>query len=818
MNNQTNVNQSQTSLLKQRLQQEKTENKRIGKALWDSEQMIHALFDEALHFMGILTPDGKLLKVNRIALQFAGKTEADCLGKPFWDTHWWSHCTEMQNKLCSAVARASKGELIRLDVTHLAADGSTHYVDFTLRPMKDESGIIIFLIAEGRDVTEHRHADEALFESENKFKRFVERARAGIYLIQDGKFKYVNPRFAEMFGYAAEEFPHNMPFKDLVYAEDIGKVETQVEERLYGDIEPGPYSFRGVKRNGQIFYLEVYGSISTYQGRHAATGTILDVTERKLAQKALRESEALYRLLADNATDVIWTTDMDMQLIYASPSVIKLLGFTVEEMRWRSIYEAFTLDSFEKVRQAFKGETANEEAGNSDLNRSHILELELVHKDGSIIPVEGNFSLLRDRTGKAIGVLGIVRDITKRRKEEEARKKAEEERKKLEERLSRAEKMEALGTLAGGVAHDLNNVLGIVVGFAQMLLLEAEKYSSIRPQLEHIMKGGQRCAAIVDDLLTLARRGVSNRQVFNINKVITDLQQSPELEKLRSYHPAVKIQTDLEPGLLNILGSSVHLYKTLYNLLSNASEAMHNGGILTIKTSNQYLEKPIQGYEEIQEGDYVVLSVSDTGEGIPASDLKRIFEPFYTKKVMGKSGTGLGLAVVWGTVKDHSGYISVQSEEGKGSTFTLYFPVSREEISSESPALAISEYMGHGESILVVDDIEEQRDLASSMLSKLNYKVSSVPSGEQALEYLKNHHVNLIILDMIIEPGIDGLETFKKIIEFKPGQKVIMVSGFAEMEHIKSAQELGAGPFVQKPYIIENLASAIRRHLDVGNI
>ena len=195
------------------------------------------------------------------------------------------------------------------------------------------------------------------------------------------------------------------------------------------------------------------------------------------------------------------------------------------------------------------------------------------------------------------------------------------------------------------------------------------------------MKGGERAAAIVQDLLTLARRGVPTREVLNLNKVIADLQQSPEFESLSAYHPSVRIKTDLAPELLNMAGSPVHIGKTIFNLVSNASEAMAEGGVVTIKTANQYLDKPVQGYDEVQQGDYVVLSVSDTGKGISAVDLKRIFEPFYTKKVMGRSGTGLGLAVVWGTVKDHHGYINVESEEGKGSIFTLYFPVTRESLS-----------------------------------------------------------------------------------------------------------------------------------------
>jgi CheY-like chemotaxis protein len=371
-----------------------------------------------------------------------------------------------------------------------------------------------------------------------------------------------------------------------------------------------------------------------------------------------------------------------------------------------------------------------------------------------------------------------------------------------------------LGALAGGVAHDLNNVLGVVVGYAELLVNSVEESSSIRSGLLKIMSGGQRAATIVQDLLTLARRGVTNRQVLNLNKIIADCQLSPELEELSSHHPSVKIKTDLEPDLLNISGSSVHLGKTLFNLISNASEAMPDGGILTIKTANQYLDKPIQGYDEVLEGDYVVLSVSDTGEGIPVKDLKHIFEPFYTKKVMGRSGTGLGLAVVWGTVKDHDGYINVQSEEGKGSTFTLYFPATREDISVEALAVSTSEYMGRGETILIVDDVKGQRDLAAEILQKLNYNVTSVSSGEEAVTYLKEHHVDLMVLDMIMDPGMDGLDTYRSVLEIHPKQKAIIVSGFSETDRVSTAQKLGAGTYMRKPYIIEKLGLAVRKELD----
>jgi CheY-like chemotaxis protein len=312
----------------------------------------------------------------------------------------------------------------------------------------------------------------------------------------------------------------------------------------------------------------------------------------------------------------------------------------------------------------------------------------------------------------------------------------------------------------------------------------------------------------------MARRGVSGRKVLNLNEIILDYQISPESEKLSSYNSAVRIKTDLEPNLLNISGSPVHLNKTLFNLVSNAMDAMPQGGDLIIKTTNQYLDKPIHGYDNIKEGDYVVLSVTDTGEGIPAADIQRIFEPFYTKKIMGRSGTGLGLAVIWGTVKDHQGYIDVQSEEGRGSTFTLYFPVTRKEISSEGDSVSISEYMGKGETILVVDDVRDQRELASEMLKKLNYKVSTVASGEDAVKYLKEHKIDLLVLDMIMYPGIDGLDTYKAILKIHPKQKAIIVSGFSESDRVHVAQTLGAGEYLKKPYVIEKLGLAVRKELD----
>jgi CheY-like chemotaxis protein len=270
----------------------------------------------------------------------------------------------------------------------------------------------------------------------------------------------------------------------------------------------------------------------------------------------------------------------------------------------------------------------------------------------------------------------------------------------------------------------------------------------------------------------------------------------------------------LDPDLLNILGSSVHLSKTIMNLVTNSAESMPDGGLIIISTENRYLDRPIRGYDDVKEGDYALLTVSDGGVGIPSKDLKRIFEPFYTKKIMGRSGTGLGMAVVWGTVKDHDGYIDVQSQEGLGSIFTLYFPVSREELPKENVPMVIENYMGKGESILVVDDVEEQRNIARILLKRLGYSVTAVTGGEEAVDFLTEHEVDLMVLDMIMDPGIDGLETYKRILKLHPNQKAIIVSGFSETKRVKEAQKLGAGSYVRKPYLMEKIGKAVREELD----
>ena len=435
----------------------------------------------------------------------------------------------------------------------------------------------------------------------------------------------------------------------------------------------------------------------------------------------------------------------------------------------------------------------------------HFFRLRDLRHDSSVLDVEVySFEIV---IGGQVSILSTIRDITEL-------KRAEASRLQLESRIKRAEKMEALGTMAGGVAHDLNNILSGIVGYPDLILMQLPADSPLRNPITAIMRSGQKAAAVVEDLLTLARRGVSTNEVVQMNGIVEEYLSSLEFEKLRSLFPNAAVETRLSPDLLNIDGSRVHLLKTVMNLVTNAAEAMPDGGVIRIQTENVYIDRPIEGYDAIREGDYVVLTIADTGIGISPDDKEKIFEPFYTKKVMGRSGTGLGMAVVWGTAKDHNGYINVESAKGRGTRFTLYLPVTDKEEHRLDPGNTMETLRGKGEKILIVDDIFEQLDIASEILTHLGYVTKAVGSGEQAVAYMRDHECDLLILDMIMEPGIDGLETYRRILEHHPGQRAVIASGYSETSRVAEMQRMGAGAYIKKPYTVEKLAGIIRSELD----
>ncbi len=394
-----------------------------------------------------------------------------------------------------------------------------------------------------------------------------------------------------------------------------------------------------------------------------------------------------------------------------------------------------------------------------------------------------------------------------------------EERKKAEENLHRAEKMEAIGLMASGVAHDLNNILSGVISYPELLLMRLPEDSDLRRPIAAIKESGLRAAAVVEDLLTVARDAAKVRTLADINTLVLEYLQSPEIKTLQKMNPDVVFETELGANIPKIYCSPTHVNKCLMNLVVNASEAVSGRGHINIGSHLVSLLESSAAAVSLPQGDYVAVTVEDSGSGISEEDLSHIFEPFYTKKTMGRSGTGIGLAVVWSCMEDHGGQVTVQSDDQRGTVFTLFFPVSDGE---DENIIGVSEAQGNpshgnGEVILVVDDESSQRDIAVQILTELGYQAKSVNAGDSAIAFVREHPVDLLVLDMMMEPGLDGCQTYTEILEIHPEQKAVVVSGYAKSERVQKTLDLGAAVFLKKPYTIDQLGAAVRKTLQEKN-
>jgi len=797
-----------------------TDCKNAERALRESEQKYRIIAENMTDVITILDLDFHFTYISPSIVRMRGLTVEEAMAQPH-EQRMTPESRQLLNRIfkeemqreASGTANPNRVRTIELEMYR--KDKSTIWVELIASFLRDKDGRTTGILSVTRNITERKRMEAALRESQRSLKEIIDFLPDATFVIdKTGKVTAWNRAIEDMTGVKAEDM--------------IGKGEYEYALPLYGERRPVLIDLvllsneeflkshynnivrQGPVLQGEAFMPKTYAVKNAYLWGNAAKlynedGEVIgaieslrDITERKEAEEALRESEDRYQSIFKNTGTGMVIIEEDGVISLANSEFEKLSGYKRHEIEGKKNWKEFTEKSdLERMIQQHRLRRVDPGL----VEKKY--EFRLVRRDGHIRNVYLTIDIIPG-TRKSVASLLDITD----------RKEAEEKRRELEARLQRSEKMEALGLMAGGVAHDLNNVLGVVMGYSELLLDDIAESSSAKTYVSKIMAAGGRAAAVIEDMLTLARRGVQSRAAIELNILIRDFMNTPEFDRIAVFNPEVRIETRLKAESLRIMGSSVQLGKTIMNLVLNAVEAMPKGGRVTISTRNRYMDRPVEGYDEIREGDYVVLSVADSGEGISADDMKHIFEPFYTKKVMGRSGTGLGLSVVWGTVRDHNGYIDVQSEEGKGSTFTLYFPVTREEQSEERIPVSMSEYTGKGESILVVDDVREQRELAAGMLEKLNYHVEIVSGGEEAVEYMKDHRADLVVLDMIMDPGMDGLTTYRNILEIHPGQKAIIVSGFSETDRVRDAQALGAGPYVKKPYTLEKLGLAVREELD----
>jgi len=553
---------------------------------------------------------------------------------------------------------------------------------------------------------------------------------------------------------------------------------------LTGEFISGTIVFDAV--SFEVRYQPLVDAASRVTG---AIGVAIDVTEQTAAKEALRKSRKQYQELVENINDVIYTIDRNGVVTYISPVIESVLGYRAGDLIGENFFDYIYDQDLVRLKRDYS--KAKDHIGGQK-------DYRFIHKSGDPKWCRVNSRPISNGYEK-IGLQGVLADI--------------DWSKRLEEQLQRAQKMEALGTLAGGVAHDLNNILSGIISIPELLLMDLPEDSHMRRSLNIIRESGENAAAGVQDLLTLARRGVPLYECLNLNDIIGRCLEAPDMVSMLHLHQDIQVDTDLDAALLNIYGSSTHILKSVSNLISNAIEAMPEGGHLEISTSNRYADSELSGFDTVEEGEYVVLSISDTGVGISEKDQAKIFEPFYTNKVMGRNGSGLGMAVVWGTVKDHGGYIDLQSREGEGTRFELFFPATRDQVKVEEKPENVAELLGQGELVIVVDDMPAQREIATRILQRLGFSAMSFASGEEAIDFLRQNSAELMILDMILDPGIDGYETYRRINSFRPGQKAIIASGFSETDRVKKTLELGAGKYVKKPYTLITIGKAIKEVL-----
>jgi len=765
-----------------------TDRKRAEEALRESEATARAILNTPTDAMGLIDTSGIILDINETMARSLGGSVNELIGLFGWDL---IPPELAQSRKAIADKVIQSGKPIRFEDERQGI-----YFDNVFYPVFDAQGEATKVAVMARDLTDHKLAEKALGESEERFRLLAETSVDSIYqLDRERNITFMNRAGEKMYGYELGEMK-GLHFSSLISEQRLSEAETIVEKTLSGDTVEGELFVK--HKNEKEFQIQYSMVPQQKDGLIVGfAGISRDITERKQAEEALRESEEKYRLLVENQTDLLVKVDREGRFQFVSPSYCKMFGKTEEELIGKTFMPLVHRDDRES--------TAKEMEKLYHPPHTAYMEQRAMTKDGWTWLAWLDTGVL-DEKGDVTEIIGLGRDISERMR-------AEEEKNKLETRLHRAQKMEALGLMAGAVAHDLNNILSGIVAYPDLILMDLPEDSPLREPIEVMKDSGNRAVDVVADLMTITRGVATGKEVLNLNIIAEEYLISGEHKNLQKMRPSVVFKPELDEELLNITCSSTHIKKSLMNLVTNASEAIEGGGTVTISTANRYLDEPLKGYEDVRIGEYTVLSVSDDGSGISPEDLERIFEPFYTKKVMGRSGTGLGLAIVWNTVQDHQGYIDVRTSE-RGTIFDLYFPVTRDELTQAEEEVPREDYQGHAERILVVDDEEKQGVIACGLLARLGYTAEAVSSGEEAIEYVKEHPVDLIVLDMVMPKGINGRKTYEGIIKIRPGQKAIIASGFAKTKEVDMAQELGAGKYIKKPYVLEKLGVTVKGELE----
>jgi two-component system cell cycle sensor histidine kinase/response regulator CckA len=626
-------------------------------------------------------------------------------------------------------------------------------------------------------------------ESDHQLRRLAEKSLSltGIFLIQDGFFRYVNQRFSQAFDYEVEELIDRMRPRDLGWPDEWSDPERLTAKEPQEDEEPTVHEeFRGVAKNGRPISIEVHGSSTTVRGRAAIIGTLLDITKRKEAEERLRNAEEKYRTIFENSVLGIFQTTPDGRFLSANHSVARILGYSSPEELMRTVAD---------MGQFYVSQERRAEFDRLMSERGFVegLEAEMNRKDGTVNWVSLSTRAVRDERGNTIYFEGTVEDIT--------------ERKRIEAELLQAQKMEAIGTLAGGVAHDFNNLLMGIQGYTSLMLFKMkqgdEHYEKLK-NMEQLVRSG---ADLTKQLLGFAMGGRYQVKVTDLREILKNISAMFMRTKRE-----IIVHERYEDELYQVDVDQGQIEQAFLNLYVNAWQAMPGGGHLYIEARNVVLDRNYVKSFSVQAGKYVKVSVTDTGIGMDEKTMQRVFEPFFTTKEMGR-GTGLGLASVYGIVKGHKGIINVYSQVGHGTTFNVYFPASKK-VAKRAEEMR-EELLTGKETVLLVDDEETIVSVGREMLQALGYSVITASGGHEAIEIYRsrNREIDLVILDMIM-PDLEGGKTLDAMKEINPGVKVILSSGYSLNSEAEAIMQRGCDAFMQKPFNVYALSQTLRDVID----
>jgi PAS domain S-box-containing protein len=632
--------------------------------------------------------------------------------------------------------------------------------------------------------------------AEEKYRVITEFANDCILVIQDEKMVFENPACCDLMGRPLTD-SEPRDFLDIMASEDRKTVFEHFNTLLEGGRVHNPHTVRIRRADGERRFVEIASSVIRYRNRSAVLAIMRDMTERKQAEEALKESEKRFRDISYSMADWIWEVDNNGRYTFASGSVKEILGYDPEELIGKTPFELMPENEAKRIGEVFKRIVSE---------KKPIVDLEnwSLTKKGKKICLLTNGVPLLDESGGLIGYRGVDKDITEA-------KHVEEEKIQLQAQLVQAQKIEAIGTLAGGIAHDFNNILAAIIGYAELVKMKLPEDSKFLPNLDQILKSGIRAKTLIQQILAFSRKQELEQKLLQLKYIVKE-----SLKLLRSTLPTdIEIKQDIgkDTGIVN--ADPTQMQQVIMNLCTNAGHAMQEeGGVLAVGLANVELDDIAAAqYLDMNPGSYLRLSVSDTGHGMTPDVKDRIFEPYFTTKDKGE-GTGLGLSVVNGIVDSHGGTITVYSEPGKGSTFHVYLPLIQEEaikpeMDEQAPILT------GNERILFIDDEKALVDLGKQMLEHLGYKVTIRTSSIEALELfkVKSDRFDLVITDMTM-PNMTGDKLAKELMKVRPDIPIIICTGYSERISEEKAGSLGIRKFIMKPIVMSDMAKTVREILD----